>query len=139
MESLTVTSIRESLAARFKRSTFYWRWRGRITRYRRAWRYARDTMTEDDAQWITTDCRDVAGWHPLASLCNESVMELALDVYEDHPDLARLVAEACSRVGYKWDDHSESASAAADWAMEKVAEYADLENIELIKREGWTE
>lgn len=130
---------RESLTRRLKNTSFYWRWRSRITRCRRAWRYVFDTMTKDDAQWITTDCRDVAGWHPLASLCNESVMEFALDVYEDHPDLARLVAAACSRVGEKWDDHSESASAAADWAMEKVAEYAAMENIELAKRERWWE
>lgn len=134
---IALTLPPEGMMQRFRRSRLYWRWSSRLKRWRRAWRYATGSMTADDAQWITCDCRYVAGWHPLATLCNESVLEFAQEVYEDHPDLKRLVANACDRVGDKWEDYSESASAASDWALEKVAEYASMEGIELTKREGW--
>jgi hypothetical protein len=137
MQKITLALLRQTIFQRVRRSRFWWAWRARLTRARRAWRYARGTMTADDAQSITTDCRYLAGWHPLAILSTESTLDFALEVYEDHPELARLVADACDRVGDKWDDYSESASAAQDWAMEKVAEYAAQEGIDLVKREGW--
>lgn len=135
MQTLNVAVARRTIVQRLRGSRFFWRCRTRIERAGRAWRYATETMTADDAQRITWDCRYIAGWHPLATLCTESVLECAREVYEDHPALARLVADACDRVGDKWEDYGESASAAGDWALEIVAEYAAQEGIELTKLE----
>lgn len=137
MNVITITLPKMSLSWRWNR--FRARVASRMVRARRAWRYAAGTMTEDDAQWITMDCRHVSGWHPLTSLCNASVLEYALEVYEDHPELKRLVGEACDCVYSKWEDYSDATSAASEWAMEKVAEYAAMDGIELVKREGWEE
>ncbi len=103
----------------------------RLSRYRRAWRYARNTLSADDAQWIFTDCEYAAGWHTLLVLGLDRTLERARERYEDHPDLPRLVNDGCARVASKWEDYSDNLSEAEDSAIERAVEYAEAEGITL--------
>lgn len=113
----------------------WWRVQRTASRVVRAWRYATDRMSEDDAQRITSDCRYLAGWHPLELLSVRSLLEVLAEKYEDHPELERLARDACDRVGDKWNGSGDDASAAEDWASDLVAQYASQDGIVLKLRE----
>ncbi|MFZ5693266.1 MAG: hypothetical protein ACOY5F_18690 [Pseudomonadota bacterium] len=110
------------------------RWRFRRKHIVRAWRYARRTLTTDDAQIITLDCQDACGWHPLIVLTVEDTMQHAYEEFEEHPELPRLITEACARVSTKWDDFGDTLSEARRWAIELAESYAAQEGIELARR-----
>lgn len=78
-----------------------YRARARIERLSRAWRYFTGGLTTDDAQRVMLDCRDPAGWHPLLVLTVEDTLEQARETFAYHPELARLIADGCARVGDK--------------------------------------
>lgn len=112
---------------------FRWRlaWQARIYRVLRAVRYASGRLSADDAQTIVCDCEPVAGWFPLLTLTADATLDQALEEYAEHPELRRLVREACSYVGHRWESYGDELQEARSWAMEKVREYAALEHIEL--------
>ena len=114
----------------------FWRLRvkTRLTRYRRAWHYAVDRLSADEAQQVLIDCRYPAGWHSLLTLTVEDTLEQALDLFMDHPELRRLVADGCARVGYKWESYGDALSAAQDWAIELAQDYASAEGLTLVRR-----
>jgi hypothetical protein len=99
----------------------------------RAWRYAAGRLSADDAQHIMLDCRDPAGWHPLLVLTVEDTLEQAREDLADHPDLPRLIADGCARVGYKWESCGDELSEARRWAIDLAAGYAIDEGIALIR------
>lgn len=105
-----------------------------LARYRRALDYARDRLSADDAQQVFIDCEYPAGWFTLLSLTVEDTLEQALEVYEDHPDLRRLIADGCERVHKKWEDHSDALYYARGWAIELAEGYAVDERVTLVKR-----
>ena len=82
-----------------------WRYRAkaRLERLSRAWRYLIGRLSADDAQRIMLDCRYPAGRHPLLVLTVEDTLEQAHETFADHPELPRLIADGCARVGDKWD------------------------------------
>ena len=83
----------------------FWRLRtkGRFARYLRAWHYATQSITCDDAQHMMIECRDAAGWYPLLVLSVDDTLEQARECFMDHPDLPRIIADGCARVGDKWE------------------------------------
>lgn len=107
----------------------------RLARYRRALAYARDRLSADDAQQMFIDCEYPAGWFTLLALTVEDTLEQALEVYDDHPDLRRLVADGCERVHKKWEDHSDALYYARGWAIEIAEGYATDEGITLVRRD----
>jgi hypothetical protein len=107
----------------------------RLARYRRAFAYALDQLAADDAQQIFIDCEYPAGWFTLLTLTVDDTLDQALEVYEDHPDLRRLVAEGCERVHKKWEDHSDALYYARGWAIELAEGYAAQDNIRLVLRD----
>ena len=107
----------------------------RLARYRRALDYALDRLSADDAQQIFIDCEYPAGWFTLLALTVEDTLEQALEIYEDHPDLRRLVADGCERVHKKWEDHSDALYYARGWAIELAEGYAVDEGITLVRRD----
>jgi hypothetical protein len=113
----------------------YFRFQHRLVRYRRALDYALDDLSADQAQEIVLDCEYTAGWFPLLALTVENTLEQALEVYQDHPELRRLIAEGCDRVHYKWEDHSDALYYARGWAIELAEGYAAMEGITLIRRD----
>lgn len=115
-------------------SNFRWRLRERYRHAMRAWRYARRTLTADDAQTIMLHCRDPAGWYPLTVLAVEDALEDAHKDFEAHPELPRLVADGCARVADKWDDFGDTLYEARRWALELAQTYAEQENIVLARR-----
>jgi len=115
-----------------------WRYRAkdRAQRLSRAWHYFTDSLTEDDAQTIMIDCERPAGWHPLLVLTVEDTLEQARETFADHPDLPRLIADGCERVGNKWECHNDDLYLARSWAIEVAEDYAAQEGITLILLEG---
>jgi hypothetical protein len=112
-------------------------WRYRIEthakRLARAWCYFTGRLSVDDAQTVLLDCRYVAGWHPLLTLCVEDVLAEARETFADHPELPRLIADGCERVGDKWESHGDELYNARRWAIELAEGYAANEGITLVR------
>ena len=81
------------------------------------------------------DCRFPAGWHPLLVLTVDDTIEQAREDVADHPDLPRLIADGCARVGTKWESYNDELWEARRWAINLAREYAADEGIALIPRE----
>ncbi len=111
------------------------RFRTRLAQSRRAWRYATNRLSADEAQRIMLDCRDPAGWHPLLVLTVEDTLEQAREDLADHPDLPRLIADGCARVGDKWESYNDELWEARRWAIDLAKGYADDEGITLVPLE----
>jgi len=109
-----------------------YRFRTRLAQWRRAWRYATNRLSADEAQRIMLDCRDPAGWHPLLVLTVEDALEQAREDLSDHPDLLRLIADGCARVGDKWESYNDELWEARRWAIDLAKGYADDEGITLV-------
>ena len=114
----------------------YYRVRHSLARWRRSWRYATDCLSADEAQRIMLDCRCPAGWHPLLVLTVEDTLEQVREDIVDHPDLPRLIADGCARVGTKWESYNDELWEARRWAINLAREYAADEGIALIPREN---
>jgi hypothetical protein len=116
-----------------RRSPF--RTHARITRYRRSLHYALGTLSVDEAQQILIDCEYPAGWHPILTLTVEDTLEQALEDLVDHPELRRLIADGCARVGRKLVTHGDELYEARRWAVDLAQEYARDEGITLVRRD----
>ena len=112
-----------------------YRFRTRLAQWRRAWRYATNRLSADEAQRIMLDCRDPAGWHPLLVLTVEDTLEQAREDLVDHPELPRLIADGCARVGDKWESYNDELWEARRWAIDLAKGYADDEGITLAPLE----
>jgi hypothetical protein len=114
-----------------------WRFRAktRARRLCRAWRYFTDSLSADDAQTIMIDCERAAGWHPLLTLTVEDTLEQARETFADSPDLRRLIADGCARVGRKWESCNDELYEARRWAIELAQEYAANKGITLVRLE----
>ena len=99
-----------------------WRLRHRLARYRRAWRYAINRMSEDDADEMRYDCQLVAGFYPLSALTYEDALRECEERFGPSPELSAAVRIACERVHSKWPDYGENSDAARDWVMDLVLE-----------------
>lgn len=104
----------------------------RLAQWRRAWHYADDRLCADDAQRMMLDCRNAAGWHPLLVLTVEDTLEQVRENIADHPDLPRLIADGCARVGDKWESYNDELWEALRWAINLAEGYAANESIALI-------
>ena len=78
------------------------------------------------------DCRYPAGWHPLLVLTVEDAIEQAREAIADHPDLPRLIADGCARVGTKWESYNDELWEARRWAINLAREYAADEGITFV-------
>lgn len=103
-----------------------------LGRWTRAWRYAAGRLSADEAQRLMLDCRHPAGWHPLLVLTVEDTLEQAREEIADHPDLSRLVADGCARVGDKWEPYCGELLEARFWAINLAKSYAVDEGITLV-------
>jgi hypothetical protein len=102
-----------------------YRWDATLNRWTRAWRYAAGRLSADEAQRLMLDCRYQAGWHPLLVLTVEDTLEQARQEIADHPDLPRLVADGCARVGDKWEPYYGELLEARCWAINLAKNYVD--------------
>jgi len=110
----------------------HYRCAARLGRWTRAWRYAAGRLSADEAQRLMLDGRYPAGWHPLLVLTVEDALEQARAEIADHPDLARLVADGCARVGDKWEPYYGELLEARCWAINLAKNYAVDEDITLV-------
>ena len=81
---------------------------------------------------LMLDCRYPAGWHPLLVLTVEDTLEQAREEIADHPDLARLIADGCARVGDKWEPYNDELWEARRWAIDLAKDYAADEGITFV-------
>ena len=103
-----------------------------LGRWTRAWHYVAGRLSADEAQRLMLDCRHPAGWHPLLVLTVEDALEQARAEIADHPDLARLVADGCARVGDKWEPYYGELLEARCWAINLAKNYAADEGITFV-------
>jgi len=82
------------------------------------------------------DCHYPAGWHPLLVLTVEDTIEQARAIFADHPDLPRLIADGCARVGDKWEAYGDELYEARRWAIDVAEGYAADEGITLVRIDG---
>jgi hypothetical protein len=124
---------RPYLAVASRLDLWCYRARNRAQRLSRAWSYFRGRLGADDAQRILLDCESPAGWHPLLVLTVEDTLEQARETFADHPDLPRLIADGCERVGDKWESYNDELYEARRWAIDLAEHYAAREGIELVR------
>lgn len=103
-----------------------------LSRWIRAWRYATGRLSADEAQRLMLDCRHPAGWHPLLVLTVEDTLQQAREEIADHPDLHRLIADGCARVGDKWEPYCGELLEARCWAINLAKNYAADEGITFV-------
>ena len=115
-------------------TTWVFRWQYRLQRWRRAWRYATDAMTTEDAGWIRHHCQDVEGFWPLEAIDAEGVLREAREQWADHPALERLAYDAAERVANKWTGSGDISCEARGCAVDLIAHYARTQGIELVER-----
>jgi hypothetical protein len=121
---------------RLSGTTWAFRWQYRLQRWRRAWRYAADTMSADDAAWIRQRCQDVEGFWPLEAIDAEGVLREARERWADHPALEPLACDAAERIANKWTGSGDISCEARGCAVDLIAEYARTQGIELIERDN---
>lgn len=90
-------------------------------------------LSADDAQTMMFECRYPAGWHPLLVLTIEDTLEQARETFADHPELPRLIADGCARVGGKWESYNDKLYEAHRWAIELAEGDATDEGVTLIR------
>ena len=105
-------------------------------RWRRAWRYATDTLSADDAGWIRHRCQDVEGFWPLEAIDAEGVLREAREQWADHPALERLAYDAAERIANKWTGSGDISCEARGCAVDLVAEYAKAQGVKLVERDN---
>jgi hypothetical protein len=62
-----------------------------FTRLAHAWRLARGHLTEEDARALYLQCQNQLGWYTLALLTISDAIEAAREVFDDNPELPRLI------------------------------------------------
>lgn len=113
--------------------TAIYRLRMRIQRVRRAIAYVRDRLTAADAETLMLDCRNAAGWYPLLILSTDDTLEEAHNTFVYHPNLERLVSDACATVEHKWNCAGDELWNARRWALDLVEHYADQDKTPLTR------
>ena len=117
-------------------TTWGFRWQCRLQRWRRAWRYATDTLSADEAGWIRHHCQDIEGFWPLEAIDAEGVLMEARERWRDHPALERLAYDAAERIANKWTSSGDISCEARGCAVDLIAHYARTQGIELIERDN---
>jgi hypothetical protein len=108
--------------------------RNSIQRARWGYLLANNQLTPEDAREILYYVEDIAGHHPVVSMCVEDVLEKAAyrwtNPSEEIEDLAHY---ACARVARKYEfDHMDTLW---DWALELIEESAAEDGITLVEGE----
>jgi hypothetical protein len=103
-----------------------------LGRWTRVWRYAARRLSADEAQRLMLDCRHPAGWHPLFVLTVADTLEQARREVADHPDLPRLIADGCARVGDKWEPYCGELLEARCRAINLAKNYAADEGVTFV-------
>jgi hypothetical protein len=114
---------------------FRYRCRARLAHILRAWGYVVGRLSTDDARRIILDCRGLAGWHPLLVLKVEDTLEQVREEFVDHPELPRLIADACFHVGDRWTCSGDELWQARRGAIDVALRYAADEGIVLVRLE----
>lgn len=119
----------------FRSTPRFYRLQQRLKRLALAWRYLTGTWTEDDAGWIAYEAHQVAGYAVLETVDVDGVVEWAEERFGEHPKMREWARTAVRRVGNKWVSTGDAASAAQDWAVDLIQEYASYEGVELVEKE----
>lgn len=107
--------------------------KARFHRFARGLRYAFGTWTADDALQMEYESNCLTGSWPLECVDAEGVAELARDLFGEHPGMQRWSMEAVARVAQKWSSTGDMTSAAQDWALDLLTEYAATDGVTLTR------
>jgi hypothetical protein len=106
----------------------------RCKKMRRAFFYATDRLSPDDAQWIILDCRTSADSYPLMVLTPDDVLDMAIALYgAPARALEPYLAAACAHVARKWDSPGDEYYYARDWALSIARSAASEDGINLVE------
>lgn len=88
-----------------------------------------------DAHHMMFDLYDAAGFWPLEGIGMDGLIEAAEDRWKEHPRMKEWALLACQCVHSKWSGTGDIASAAEDWAMSLMQEYAAQAGEPLVERD----
>ena len=117
-------------------TTWGFRWHCLSQRWRRAWRYATDTLSAGEAGWIRHRCQDIEGFWPLEAIDSEGVLREARERWHGHPALERLAYDAAERIANRWTSSGDISYEARGCAVDLVAESARAQGVVLIERDN---
>jgi hypothetical protein len=95
--------------------------------------FANGKLSADDASDIIYECQPIAGYFVLETIDVDGLMAWARDRWVNADDARALAEAACERVAGKWSSTGDVSSAAQDWAMDLLEQYAREDGITLIE------
>ncbi len=110
-----------------------WRWHSRLQRYGRAWRYARQRLTQDDAEIMLGDAERASGIFGLESMSRDSILEAARARWGDVSELSDFADDAFDRIMQKWNSEGHLTDAAESWAIDLIEEFAAEAGVDLVE------
>ena len=114
-------------------SNFAFSMRYRYRHLRRAFAYATNRLSPDDAQQVILDCGDAAGWYPLMTLAPCDVLDMAISRHGDPAlSLKPYLPSACEYAARKWESGDDYYHA-LDFALDTALEFAAQDGIEFDK------
>lgn len=104
-----------------------------IKRARLAYLFASRTLTQSDAADLLWMVRPLVHIAMLETMTDEDVILSLRDAYDykETDTLWHYAQRAVDRVNDKWESNGDTCSAAIDWAVDLVEEYATEDGIEL--------
>jgi hypothetical protein len=85
---------------------------------------------------VIYEVQPIVGWYPLEDIGIDAVVEAAGYRWSNPAEqILPLAEQACQRVWNKWESSGDVSSAAEDWALNLIAEYAPDAGVELVEGE----
>jgi len=114
-------------------SSFAFKARYRYHHFRRAFAYATNRLSCDNAQHVILDCRDAAGWYPVMTLTPSDVLDMAISRHGDPAhSLKPYLPSACEYAARKWESGDDYYNALG-FALDTALEFAAQDGIDLDK------
>jgi hypothetical protein len=115
-------------------SAIYYQCIRTIEMARLGYRLANERLSVEDARSISYEAMLIAGEFPLVELSVEDVIEQATDRWPNSEETIHKYAfSACRAVWGKWSSDGEDRSAAEDWALDKIMEWATDDGVTLTE------
>jgi hypothetical protein len=116
-------------------SALRWQFQDRCQRVKRAFYYAADRLSFEDANDIMLDCERPARSYPLMILTPGSVLDMAIERFDAQAHrLQPYLADACAYVAHKWDPPGDDYWHLRDWALDTALEAAAQDGVTLSER-----
>jgi hypothetical protein len=113
-----------------------WECRCSIENARLGYLFANGGLTRDEALSMIVTCQQIAGNYGLETLSVEDVIQDAGYRWSNPcEDIEPFAHAACMQVYRKWDSDGHLRSAASDWALNLIEEWAREQGVTLVEGE----